>query len=171
MGGSKEEGVKKVNTYECSDQQFVNHIKSVKEEITKGGFAPLPRGIHAAKAIQFYSTILGASQDVIQLLEGGYKPEFINGIPPPSNQFPNNRSAAHKMSFVRQQVEKWENQGFIQRCVEKPYLVSPLSVSVKFDPITGKEKPRVCLDLSQGFNDYLVEHSCKLEDLSLVLPR
>lgn len=156
-------------SFEIPDEEFSRFITNIDNELTKSGYTPLTRGIHSQKALDFNANILGAPEEVMQILKHGYIPAYHRR--PAPQHLPNNKSASLRMNFCVQQVKEWEQAGFVRRAVTAPRIVSPLTVAVKHCPITGEEVFRCCLDGSRSFNLELSSPLVHLEDLRTVLPR
>lgn len=120
-----------------SDREFEDFINSKRQEIIDKGFSPLERGIGQPKAVQFYKQILGASDEVVNILEHGYKPRW-SACPPPTSFFNNNKSAELEMDFVRETVQDWLEKGYIKRLDNPATVNSPLSVASKYDVMSGR---------------------------------
>ena len=100
----------------------------------------------------------------LSLMEEGFKPDFREQ--PEKYSERNNMSAVKNMDVVRKKVEEWRQEGFVEKLQRKATCNSPLTVSDKVDPETGKIKKRVCLDLSRHVNKCLNKHHTNLEDLA-----
>lgn len=100
---------------------------------------------------------LGAEEYIIDLVKNGYKLVFDNEPPPPSFT-PNNRSALEDPAFVRAELARLESLGCIERVVEPPLVVLPLSR-------VFSNKWRLVLDASRGLNPWCKYRGVKLDDL------
>lgn len=106
---------------------------------------------------------------VMNLLEEGYKPDYIEE--PPAVQLRNNRSAIEDLPTCRQHIVKWLSEGVIEQVQWKPRITNALSLVKKMNPITQVVKSRLCLDPSRSLNCFLQTPTVKLEDLRCFLPR
>lgn len=160
-----------VNTLNSSsDTDFCQYIDSVIDDLRTRGFHPLSRGIHNPKAILFYQQVLSANEYVTNLLEWGYFPRLISR-PPNTIDLKNNRSARNHITFVRNKTLEWCEKGYVQKVVDKPRFVNPLTVAQKVDTESGDLKLRQCVDLCRSLNDHIAKESMSMEDVSTVLPR
>jgi len=153
-----------------SDDEFCQYIDSIIQNLESKGFVPLDRGIHNPKAVLFYQEALGASDYVIDLLEGGYFPRLISE-PPHTIDLKNNRSARQHIDFVRNKTKEWCEKGYVQRVVDKPRFVNPLTVAEKIDTETGNLKLRQCVDLCRSLNDHIAKEKMCMEDVNCVISR
>ena len=89
--------------------------------------------------IQFWRDI-GANSYILDTIENGYVIPFHST--PVSMCCKNNRSALQHKTFVLEAISDLEMKGLVARCSEKPFIVSPLTVSVQ-----NNGKKRLILDL------------------------
>ena len=59
-------------------------------------------------------------------IRDGYRLEFTSV--PLASLLPNNRSAREALEFVKTELERLEAMGCIEKVVERPHIVNPLSV-------------------------------------------
>jgi hypothetical protein len=126
----------------------------------------VPGGIHKEDAIQFWRSELKANQWVMDVLENGYVIPFLSA--PEKYEEENNMSAQRHMEFVRKNVADLKSTGVIQFVDEKPWCVSPLTVSEKIESDGGK-KLRLCWDGSRCVNLCLKEQKVTLAHLQRAL--
>ena len=107
---------------------------------------------------EFYESI-GADPYICNVVKNGYKLE-LDVIPPPSFT-ENNKSALQKPDFMWQELLRLEELGCIERVVERPTVVLPLSV-------VFSKKWRLVVDASRTLNPYCLKRKIKLEDLTHV---
>ena len=89
--------------------------------------------------IQFWRDI-GANSYILDTIENGYVIPFHST--PVSMCCKNNRSALQHKTFALEAISDLEMKGLVARCSEKPFFVSPLTVSVQ-----NNGKKRLILDL------------------------
>ena len=114
----------------------------------------IPGGIHKLEAVEFWRSELKANQWVMTVLEHGYVIPFAYA--PAEYDEDNNMSAKKQMGFVRQSVNELKSAGIVKFVEEKPWCVSPLTVSEKIEP-DGTKKLRLCWDGSRCVNLCLKE--------------
>ena len=107
-------------------------MEDKKQNLINNGHVPLQRGIHQQQAINTYRKVLGANEEVLNILTHGYGPRWKNG-PPPKMMFKNNSSAEREIIFVRSQISDWVSKGYVTKTEKIPEVVSPISVNVKTD--------------------------------------
>ena len=96
---------------------------------------------------------IGANSEILNVLKDGYKLTFLES---PSLSFSNNNASALKdMKFVVEAVSELVQNKCVVKTSFKPFLVSPLSVSVNK---LGKQ--RLIFDL-RIFNKLLWKHTYK----------
>ena len=105
--------------------------------------------------IEFWRNI-GAYDNVLDIIENGYKLPFLD-IPPPAC-FNNNVSAIKNKDFVEEAILELLTYDRVKEVESLPHVVNPLSVS-----INSSGKKRLILDL-RYVNQYLVKQSHKLDD-------
>ena len=66
------------------------------------------------------------SSCLVQPIRDGYSLEFTSV--PLASLLPNNRSAREALEFVKTELERLEAMGCIEKVVERPHIVNPLSV-------------------------------------------
>jgi hypothetical protein len=113
----------------------------------------LPGKIHTEESIQFWEKELQAGEWVLNLLKEGYILPLQKRLQTPYEE-ENNLSARKNMVFVRQQVEKWRQQGIIEMVDQKPACVSPLTVVERVTE-QGGVKRCLCWDGSRHVNKAL----------------
>jgi len=106
--------------------------------------------IHEPAAIQFFESVIGASEENLKIVREGLIPKFTC-LPGPYRE-DNNGSAKKHLDIVRDKVKDWLAAGHIERLHEPATCCNPLSVVVKHDPVSDKVKSRVVLDLSRHVN-------------------
>gem|GEM_PF-3893740 len=121
--------------------------------------------IHSQESILFHETVLKANDSVLKTLKEGLVLDFFRQ--PGTYYEDNNNSAKKHMNVVREKVQEWKDGNFVEEIVGPELCCSPLSVVVKYDPVTEKTKYRVVLDLSRHVNQCIVESHVKLDDLSV----
>ena len=104
--------------------------------------------IHDELAIQFLTTVVGAGLWQSNLLRFGLQFEWIDGISPPAYREENNKSALTNMDKLRDTVNTWETQGFVERLSSPPHCCNPMTVAVQYNASTDTTKYRPCIDLS-----------------------
>ena len=109
--------------------------------------------------IQFWRDI-GANSYILDTIENGYVIPFHST---PVKCCKNNRSALQHKTFVLEAISDLEKKGLVARCSEKPFIVSPLTVSVQ-----NNGKKRLILDL-RLVNKHIWKQSVKFEDLKIAL--
>ena len=126
----------------------------------------IPGGIHDPKVHGFWEFELKASDWVMEVIRYGYIIPFERK--PSSYEEENNSTAKKDMVFVRQAVRELVDQGVVSIVPEKPFCVSPLTVSVKLLP-DSTEKKRLCWDGSRCVNLLVKEQPVKLAHLQRAL--
>ena len=96
---------------------------------------------------------------IVNLVEKGYRLEFDEEPPPSFTK--NNKSALNKKDFVFKELLRLEQLGCIERVVEQPRVVLPLSA-------VFSKKWRLVVDASRTLNPYCTRRKIMLEDLSHV---
>ena len=81
------------------DLRFYEYLKTSQIHLKAKGYNTAD-SIHSDNAIQFYSSVLNASDSILNILKFGYMPEFKESVPNFYSE-PNNRSALQNMPFVR----------------------------------------------------------------------
>ena len=104
--------------------------------------------------IQYWRDI-GCNKTILGIIEEGYRIPFLEN--PPSVFLKNNRSAKDHSEFVTKAVKELLSTGRIKEVDSPPYVVNPLSVSVK----NGKE--RLILDL-RHVNQHVFKQKIKFDD-------
>ena len=122
--------------------------------------------IHSQESIFFHETVLKANDSVLKTLKEGLVLDFFRQ--PGTYYEDNNNSAKKHMNVVREKVQEWKDRNFVEEIVGPELCCSPLSVLVKYDPVTEKTKYRLVLDLSRHVNQCIVESHVKPDDLSVV---
>ena len=102
----------------------------------------------------------------MEVLKNGYVIPFVTA--PEKYEEDNNRSANRKMEFVRLSVVELHSAGIVKFVDEKPFCVSPLTVSEKIAP-DGTKKLRLCWDGSRCVNLCLKEQKVTLAHLQRAL--
>jgi hypothetical protein len=125
-----------------------------------------PGGIHKPEAVEFWRSELQANQWVLDVLEKGYVIPFEKA--PAEYDEDNNLSAKKQMEFVRQSVMDLKSAGIVKFVDEKPWCVSPLTVSEKLES-DGTKKLRLCWDGSRCVNLCLKEQKVTLAHLQRAL--
>lgn len=126
----------------------------------------IPGGIHEPDAIQFWRSVLKANQWVMNVLENGYVIPLVEA--PKEFYEDNNMSAKRQMDFVRQSVKELKLAGIVKFVDDKPWCVSPLTVSERIEP-DGSKKLRLCWDGSRCVNLCLKEQKVTLAHLQRAL--
>ena len=121
--------------------------------------------IHSPEAIRFMEKEVKASQAVLGVLKEGLVFDFAKQ--PSRYSEKNNRSATEHLDVVRGKVQEWLRDGYVEKLDGPAHCVNPLSVVLKYDPVSDVSKYRVVLDLSRHVNGCIVNRSSKLEDLSV----
>ena len=103
---------------------------------------------------------IGANDFILDTLQRGYKIPFKST--PMKESFRNNRSALENYEFVASELKDLLESGRILETTEHPYLVNPLTVSVK-----GAKK-RLILDCSY-LNEYIIQNKIKFDDWKSML--
>ena len=123
--------------------------------------------IHDEASIKFMKK-LDPEPQVIQIMEEGFRLLFTTdekNIPPYYE--PNNKSCVDHVDVAMKKIKSWEENNFIVKVQEKPYVCSPLSVSEKMDYLTGEKKLCPSIDASRHLNKYLNFQKIKLENLDV----
>ena len=107
---------------------------------------------------EFYKNI-GADPYICNVVKNGYKLEFDEL--PPTSFTENNKSALQKPDFMLKELLRLEELGCIERVLQKPTVVLPLSV-------VFSKKWRLVVDASRTLNPYCLRRKIKLEDLTHV---
>jgi hypothetical protein len=110
--------------------------------------------------LQFWETI-GAYDSVLDVIKNGYRIPFYS-MPRRDFHKNNNSSLLHK-EFVDSAITELLNQGLIEQCIEAPYIVNPLTVSVQ-----SNNKKRLILNL-RCVNIHVLRQSVKYEDIRTAL--
>jgi hypothetical protein len=76
----------------------------------------------------FWTEVLRAPKDVINIIENGYIIPWIDEAGPPKSELRNNHSATEMPEFVEEQLSLLERIGAIEACKEIPHITMPLSV-------------------------------------------
>jgi len=147
------------NSGEAQVQEGVTCEKDTKQIF-------VPGGIHEPDAVQFWRSELKANQWVLDVLECGYVIPFLKA--PERYEEDNNMSAKRQMDFVQKSVTELNSTGIIRFVNEKPWCVSPLTVSEKIEP-DGSKKLRLCWDGSRCVNLCLKEQKVTLAHLQRAL--
>ena len=121
-----------------------------------------PGSIHSEDVRAFWQNELQAGEWVMDVLTQGYVIPFVES--PPAYEEANNKSAMQDMPFVIQAVAELKKRGVIEFRDEKPFCVSPLTVSKKFGR-DGIAKNRLCWDGSRCVNLYVKEQKVVLSHL------
>jgi hypothetical protein len=101
---------------------------------------------------------------VLKVLAEGYTPDFISA--PGPYHAPNNKSAMDNVEFLREKVQKWEQQGSMFD--RASLLHKPAYSSGKYDLATDTVKLRPVLDLSRHVNLLVADRSVQLDDLGRI---
>ena len=148
---------------------FVKVIKSIcrpgtslKEEAKRFVLG----GIHDPSVHVFWEQELNAGEWVMDVIRHGYTIPFVEK--PPSYEEENNATAKRDMEFVREAVRELVRQGVARIVSERPFCVSPLTVSARTLP-DGSEKKRLCWDGSRCVNLLVKEQPVKLAHLQRAL--
>jgi hypothetical protein len=121
--------------------------------------------IHSQEAILFHEKVLNAGSRVLNTLREGLVLDFVSQ---PGRYFEDNNNSAKKhMDIVREKVQEWVTDSYVECLDNAEFCCSPLSVVVKYDALTEKTKFRVVLDLSRHVNQHIKNNSVKLDDLSV----
>lgn len=112
------------------------------------------------KHLSFWREI-GSNDFVIDVIQNGYKVPFYS-MPEPI-VCKNNKSALLESEFVSEAITDLLDRGLIQKCINPPYMVNPLTVSV---PASGKK--RLILDLRE-VNKHVWKEKVKYEDIKVAL--
>jgi hypothetical protein len=95
-------------------------------------------------------------------------PQFIYSPPeeyePPRGR--NNKSARDNYDALREKVNDWVKEGYVEKLSTKPLFFNPMTVASKFDPVTDKTKLCPCIDLSRCLNFHIDKAKIKLDGLS-----
>ena len=75
----------------------------------------------------------------------------------------NNKSALLESEFVSEAISDLLDSGLIQKCINPPYMVNPVTISV---PASGKK--RLILDLRE-VNKHFWKEKVKYEDIKVAL--
>ena len=94
--------------------------------------------IHSPESIRFMKQVVGASSNVLRLLENGLTPAV--NVPNPPYKEENNLSACQDMDFVQEKVGEWLKDGFVSKLSEPAVCNNPLSLILKYDAFTVKVK-------------------------------
>ena len=136
-----------------------------QEQSNNIGFKP--GNIHVAEKIKYWESELKAGDWVLGVLRNGYILP-LEKAPPEGYEEENNSSARKNMSFVRETVTKWAEQGIVKLTETKPQIVSPLSV-VSRTQEDGTLKQRLCWDGSRCMNQLLKKQPVALAHLQRAL--
>ena len=112
------------------------------------------------KKFEFWKNI-GASKFILDTILYGYNIPFYSL--PTRSVSNNNRSAINEYQFVSDSIKNLLDRNLIQKCDNLPYVVNPLSVSVRD---TGKK--RLILDL-RIVNKHVWKQSVKYDDIKIAL--
>ena len=112
-------------------------------------------------SIEFWRTVLNASNPVIECIEEGYKLPLLS-LPPPFIA-KNQKSATNNPSFVTEAVAELLRNRCIQTVTQKPHICSPLSVVSN-----SSGKLRLVLNL-RYLNQFLLKAKFKYEDLRVAM--
>ena len=159
----------KIHNMTEEDKSFCAHISKQRLKIQELNCFPVNRGIHKEAAKRFYKLILNAGEQVMSLLEKGYKPQYIE-IPKPA-RFKNNLSALNDLTTCRKHLKEWMEHGFVEQVSTAPRIINPMTLVKKIDTMTGEMKSRLCIDPSRSLNECLAPPPVKLQDLRTVTPR
>ena len=96
--------------------------------------------------------MVGAGKWQLQVVEEGLRLDW-EGDKPARYRKPNNKSAQLRM----EKVEMWMAAGQVEKVEQQPWCTNPLSVAVKYDPVTDTTKFRPVIDVK--------ELKVKLDDL------
>ena len=101
-----------------------------------------------------------ANEFVLNVIEHGYQLPFSSL--PASKHLKNNRSSLNNQEFVCEAIHELIQAGLIVECVQKPFVINPLTVS------DNGSKKRLVLDL-RHINQHIVIDHVKYEDWKLAL--
>ena len=101
----------------------------------------------------------GANEYIMRVVTEGYTLPFREL--PPVKCMQNNKSARDNMGFVKEEVCKLLEKGYVKEVAEVPFVTNPLTVAFNR---TGK--PRLLLDY-RHINQYLIQY--KYEDINTAL--
>ena len=137
-----------------------------KQEIPTVQIQKFEKGnsIHAAERITYFADVVGAGDWQLKVARQGLELEW-EGKAPGRYREPNNKSAVKHMELVKEKVEKWMADGQVEMVDEQPWCTNPLSVAVKYDPVTDSTKFRPVIDLSRHVNKFAGDIKVKLDDL------
>jgi len=110
--------------------------------------------------VQFWRNI-GTTNFILDIIENGYKIPLYSTPPRSINR--NNKSALAEAEFVKEAIQDLLDRSLIAKCLEPPYVVNPLTVSVQ-----SSGKKRLILDL-RVVNKHIWKQSVKYEDLKIAL--
>ena len=127
------------------------------------------KDIYDVKSIGVMKEVVGAEGWVINILKSGVQLDF-NQMLPSNYSERNNLSAVKEMSFLRDKVDSWISEGFVQRVSLKPQYVNPMSVVVKTDLLSNTVKKRPVIDMSRCINNKLRKTPFKMDHLSVIEP-
>ena len=144
---------------ECDDSDF-NLVSNLSNEAEYIGRrlttnTSVPGNIHRLKYRKYWQDVLKPSDLVWDTICNGYSLPF-SSLPPPSFE-PNNKSAREDMPFVREEVKRLEKLGCIEKVVNRPRCVLPLS------SVFSKKK-RLVVDGSRCLNPFLKHRRVRLQD-------
>ena len=91
---------------------------------------------------------------VLNVMRQKLHPQFIYSPPeeyePPRGR--NNKSARDNYDALREKVNDWVKEGYVEKLSTKPLFFNPMTVASKFDPVTNKTKlhpfSTLCLSLT-----------------------
>ena len=133
---------------------MINDLQALQAHFKRQGFSYDDQNgtndVHANDSVDFHQRYFRSDLETLSIIKDRYKvpiEERMEGY-----EEPNNASAVRQYDVVRQQIQKWLQNGVVVKCKEKPLYVNPLSVVSKVDWLTKETKYRVVLDASRCLN-------------------
>jgi hypothetical protein len=150
--------------YLCNDSEnlMTDKIKFLTQdyfEYESGQKEIIVRG-RLRQNLNFWKSIT-TNNFVIDTILQGYKISFFSK--PEPCHLPNNKSALENKAFVIQAIQELLDRGLIEICEEIPFIVNPLTVSVR-----SNDKRRLILDL-RAVNKHLWKQYFKYDDIKIAL--
>ena len=140
-------------THEMFTNDYFEYEQGQKDILVKG---------RLKQNIDFWKSIVADKNDfIIDIILNGYKIPFYSE--PESCILANNKSAKLESEFVSEAICDLLKRGLIEKCIDIPYVVNPLTVSVQ-----NNNKKRLILDL-RNVNKHVWKQSIKYEDLRIAL--
>ena len=120
--------------------------------------------IHSDETLRLYKS-MNAPPDILEILYRGVELHWKSGTPFHRLSASNNASATDNQQFVSETLRKWIDMGAAKVIPKsKAKIISPLSVSYRWDHSKQSMKRRLCFDGSR-LKKWLIYRSVQLPDI------